>query len=164
MLLFACVFVTGVTGFVYEQSTQTFSQTIIDVATIELNSQLLGNLCEGESKTFTKNEVPSLGNAIAVSVSSPFEPVNLNIYGDLDELSVYYSQYDVVVKFSRVVGESYSVGEVACILGIGGEDYGSIELDAIGVWVFDLEISATAKSVNDDTTIVANIMVKVDEA
>ncbi|MFC1802689.1 hypothetical protein ACFL0D_01855, partial [Thermoproteota archaeon] len=62
----------------------------------------------------------------------------------------------------QVAGGSYSVGEAACTIGIGSEDYSSIELDASRVWKFDIEVTVTAKSVDDDTTTAANIIVTTE--
>ena len=48
---------------------------------------------------------------------------------------------------------------VACMLGIGSEDYSSIELDQPGMWSFDFEITTAAKSVEESTpsTVTVNI-------
>jgi hypothetical protein len=88
----------------------------------------------------------------------------MNLDSDLDSLSELYSRYDIVVRFSQVAGSTYSVGEVACTLGIGSEDYSSIELDASGLWKFDIEVTSTAKSVDYDMLTTVTITVTAEEA
>ena len=139
------------------------SQNIINVFSLDLSSQSLGSLREGETRTLTKDELPSLGDAIQVSVSDSVSAVNLNLDSNMDDVSDYYHLYDVVVRFSQIVGGSYSVGEVACTLSIGSEDYSSVELDGSGVWMFDLEVSTTAKSVNEDTPTVVTLIISAEE-
>ena len=163
LILLTSISVIGISGHVYEFATQRVSQNIINVVSLDLSAQSLGSLREGETRTLTKDDVPSLGDAIRVSVDDSVSAVILNLDSNLDDVSDYYSLYDVVVRFSQVVGGSYSVGEVACTLSIRREDYSSVELDHSGVWMFDLEISTNAKSVNEDTPTAVTITVSVEE-
>jgi hypothetical protein len=140
------------------------TQKIIEIATITLKNSDLGNINEGETRNTTKEEVPKLGDAIMVTVSDSVSQVNLNLDSNLDDLSGFYSTYDIVVRFSQVAGSTYSVGETACILSIGSEDYSSIKLDNSGEWRFDLEVTSTAKSIDYNTPTTAIIIVTALEA
>ncbi len=97
-----------------------------------------------------------------IQVDDSVSRVDLNLDSDLDELSDFYSTYDIVVKFSEVVGTTYSAGDVACTLSIGLEDFSSIELDESGVWSFDFEITTTAKSVDKNTPSTVTINVSTE--
>jgi hypothetical protein len=120
----------------------------------------LGPLKEGETRTYDKTQIETLGDAMMIQVDDSVSRVDLNLDSDLDELSDFYSTYDIVVKFSEVVGTTYSVGNVACTLSIGFEDFSSIELDESGVWCFDFEITACANSVyeNIPSTVTLNVI------
>lgn len=148
LLIMLSITIVGVSAYVYEQATQTITQTIIDIATITLKNSDLGSLNEGDSQTYTLATVPNLGDAISLTTTTA--NVYLHLDSDLDALSSY-STYDIVVKFSQVVGSTYSVGDTATTLTIGSPDYSSIDLDAAGTWAFDFEITTTAPSVSSDT-------------
>ena len=156
MLSFSII---GVSAFVYEQATQTITQTIIEVATITLKNSDLGNLKEGESKSYTSATVASLGDAISITTQEA--NVYLHLNSDLDALTTH-SSYSVVVKFSQVVGLTYSVGDTACTLTIGSPDYSSIDLDAAGTWAFDFEIDTSVGSVNADDATSSTIIVTAE--
>jgi hypothetical protein len=164
IILFSLILVTGATAYVYEQTNQRLYQTVLDVVTFNLNNQALGGICEGETRTFTKEDVPSLGDAITISVAGHVSGVNLNLESNIDELGEFYSRYDVVLRFSQVPGGEHSIGEYVCTLSIGRDGFSSVELDAPGVWKFDLEATVTAKSVNSDTPTSTNITVIAQEA
>ena len=156
LLIMLSITIVGVSAYVYEQATQTITQTIIDIATITLKNSALGNLNEGDSQTYTNATVPNLGDAISLTTTTA--NVYLHLDSDLDALSSY-STYDIVVKFSQVVGATYSVGDTATTLTIGSPDYSSIDLDAAGTWAFDFEITTTAPSVSSDTPSTVTIIV-----
>ena len=142
--------VAGVSAYVYQQASQTITQTIVEVATISLKSTDLGNIKEGQTKTYTKNEVASLGDAIGIATSEGH--VYLYLVSNLDSQSGRYSTYDIVVRFANVPGSSnHSIGEPSCTLSLGNPVYGPIDLDVAGSWSFDLELATTADSVNSDT-------------
>jgi hypothetical protein len=75
---------------------------------------------------------------------------------------ISYSNYTIAVKFSQVVGGTYSVGDLACTLNTGSPDYSSIDLDAAGTWAFDFEITTTAPSVSGDTPSTVTITVSAE--
>ena len=103
----------------------------------------------------------SLGDA--VSITSTKANVYLHFDSDLDALTDY-STYNIVVKFSQVVGSTYSVGDTACTLSLGSPDYSSVDLDAGGAWKFDFEITSTASSVDADTPTTVTITVTAESS
>lgn len=150
------VSIVGVSAYIYQQATQTITQTIVEIATITLKNSDLGNINEGEPKTYTETDIPSLGDAITITTTAA--DVYLHLDSDLDSLTDY-SVYSVTVKFSQVVGATYSVGDTACALTLASPDYSSILLDAAGTWAFDFEVSTTPSSVDVDTSTTVTIIV-----
>ncbi|MCW4038646.1 MAG: hypothetical protein NWF13_07940 [Candidatus Bathyarchaeota archaeon] len=154
-----------VSAFVYESAQQTVTQTIQEIATITLQNSALGNLEEGETKTYTKVggggdvELATLGDAISITTGKASAYLHLD--SDLNDLTDY-SVYSIVVKFSAVVGSTYSVGDTACTLTLASPDYSSVDLDAAGTWKFDFEITTTASPVDADTPTTVTIVVTAE--
>ncbi|MFH0896608.1 MAG: hypothetical protein V1850_00975, partial [Candidatus Bathyarchaeota archaeon] len=140
--------VLGISAYVYQQSSLSISQTIVEIATFTLKDSVLGTINEGQTKTYTKETVPELGEAITLITSS--SPVYLLLDSNLETL-IDYSTYNIIVKFSQVVGETYTVGDTVCTLTLASPNSSTIALDAAGTWVFDFELSTTANSVSSDT-------------
>lgn len=161
LLLMLSISILGTSAYVYQQASQTIDQTIKEVATITLLNSDLGDLKEGETKTYTKTEVPNLGDAITITTTTAVSNVYLHLDSDLDSLTDY-STYNIVVKFSEVQGSTYSVGDTACTLTLVSPDYSSIDLDAAGTWKFDFEITTTANSVNADVPTTVTIIVSAE--
>jgi hypothetical protein len=69
ILLFSLILISGSTAYVYEQTNQRLSQTVLDVVTFNLNNQALGGIRESETRTFTEEDVSSIGDAITVCVT-----------------------------------------------------------------------------------------------
>jgi len=156
LLILISLSVVGVSAFVYQQASLTITQTIKEVATITLKNSDLGDLKEGESKAYTKAGVPNLGDAISITTTEA--NVYLHLDSDLDSLTTHAS-YSITVKFSAVVGTTYSVGDTACTLTIASPDYSSMDLDAAGTWKFDFEITTTTGSVDSDVPSTATVIV-----
>jgi hypothetical protein len=154
------IFIVFVSAFVYETAQQTVTQTITNIATLNLSSPDLGNIEEGETKSLTKANVAALGDAISITTTKA--GVYLHLDSDIDSLSTYYTTYSVTVKFATVPGGSHSVGDPACTLTIASPDSAAINLDAIGTWTFDFEITTTAQSVTSDQSPIANIVVTAE--
>ena len=159
LLILLSFSIIGVSAFVYEQATQTITQTIIDIATLTLKNSALGNLNEGESQTYNETTVPNLGDAISVTTTTA--SVYLHLDSDVDAVTGY-SNYTIAVKFSQVVGGTYAVGDTACVLNTGSPDYSAIDLDAAGTWAFDFEITTTAGSVAADSPSTVTIIVSAE--
>lgn len=154
--------ITSVSAYVYEQATQTVTQTIKEISTLNLQSVGLGNVEEGETRAYTKTDVPGLGGIISVTTTKANVYVHLN--SDLDSLGGSYDTYHITVRFAAVPAGSalHSVGDVACTLSLAQPDYGSIDLDAAGDWSFDFEITTTARSVSSDTPTAVTITVTAE--
>ena len=110
LLIMLSITIVGVSAYVFEQASQTVTQTIVDIATITLKNSALGNLNEGETQTYTQAAVANLGDTISLTTTTA--NVYLHLNSDLDSVSGY-STYNIVVKFSQVVGATYSVGDTA---------------------------------------------------
>jgi hypothetical protein len=157
------VVIMSVSAIVYESAQQTASQTIIDVATINLKSFALGNIEEGETKIYTKAEVPDLGGAISVSTTKA--NVYLHLNSDIQSQDSLYSTYTLTIKYVTVpLGSTHSVGETAATLTIASPDFDPIPLDAAGSWVFDFELETAAKLVSSDQSATATIVVTAESA
>lgn len=157
LFLMLSLSIVGVSAFVYEQASQTVTQTIVDVATIALLDSALGSIDEGDTQTYTNVTVASLGDAISITTT---KAVYLHLDSDVDSLSTYYSTYNIVVKFDTVPGgSSHTSGQTACTLTLASPDYSSIDLDVAGSWTFNFEITTTVSSVSSDqpTTVTINV-------
>lgn len=154
--------IASVSAYIYEQATQTVTQTIVEIATLNLQSSILGTIEEGETKAYTKADVPSLGGIISVTTTKA--NVYLHLNSDLDALSGSYDIYDITVRFATVPAGSvlHAVGNIACTLSLAQPDFSSINLDAAGDWGFDFEITTTAKSVSSDTPTTVTIVVTAE--
>ncbi len=154
--------IVSVSAYIYEQASQTVTQTIREIATLNLQSSTLGNIEEGETKVYTKTDVPSLGGIISVITTKA--NVYLHLNSDLDALSGSYDTYDITMRFATVPAGSvlHAVGNVACTLSLAQPDFSSIDLDAAGDWGFDFEITTTARSVSSDTPTAVTIAVTAE--
>ena len=157
--------IVTVSAFVYETAQQTVIQTVQEIATITLQNSALGNIEEGETKTYTKTggggdvELATLGDVISLTTGKA--SVYLHLDSDLDSLTDY-STYTITVKFSQVQGSTYSVGDIACTLTLVSPDYSSVDLDAVGAWKFDFELTTTASPVDADTPTTITITVTAE--
>jgi hypothetical protein len=159
LLIISSLTIIGVSAYVFENSNQSISQTVINIATVNLKSTALGPLREGERKIYNSTTIPDLGDVISITTTT--ENIYLHLDSDLDSVSGY-SAYSIVVKFSEVVGSTYSEGDTACTLTLGSPDYSAIDLDAAGTWAFDFEINTTAGSVSSDTPSTVTINVSAE--
>lgn len=150
-----------VSAYVYETAQQTVTQTIKEIATLAVNNAALGNIEEGETKSYTKSDISSLGNIVNITTTK--DNVYLKFNSDLDSLTTYYTTYTITVKFAAVPGGStYSVGGTACTMTLASPDPSAVTLDKAGSWRFDFEITTTAKSVSSDVPTTATITVTAE--
>src|SRR4030067_1366878 len=130
------VMIATVSAFVYESAQQTVGQTVVNVATITLKNSALGNLEEGETKSYTKADIANLGAAISLTTSKV--NVYLHLNSDVDSLSAYYTTYTVVVKYITVpTGQEALIGQTAATMSIGSPDPSGFALPAAGSCAFD---------------------------
>lgn len=161
ILILLSTMIMTVSAFVYEQSQQTVGQTIVNVATLTLKNSALGNIEEGETKTYTKVDVADLG--AAVSVTTTKANVYLHFDSDIQNLNTNYNTYSVTVKYIAVpVGSTQSVGQIAATMTIAAPDPAPVTLDVAGTWIFDFEITTTAKSVSTDQASTATVVVTAE--
>lgn len=152
-----------VSAFVYESATQTVTQTIQDVATLTLNNAALGNIEEQETKSYTKTEIPALGNIVSTTTAK--NNVYLHFNSDLDSLDTYYTTYTITVKCGAVPGgSSHSVGDTVATMTIATPDLAAVTLDIAGSWTFDFEITTTAKSVSSNQATSVTIVVTAESS
>ena len=155
------IMIASVSAFVYESAQQTVNQTIVNVATLTLKNSALGNLEEGETRSYTKADVAALGAAISTTTTKA--NVYLHLNSDIDSLGTYYTVYNITVKYITVPGgSSHSVGQTAAKMTTAVPDPSAITLDVAGSWVFDFEITTTAKSVSIDQATTATIVVTAE--
>jgi len=150
-----------VSAFVYEQSQLTVTQTIKEIATLTVQNSALGNIEEGETKSYTKATVSTLGNIINITTTK--DNVYLHFDSDLGSLSSYYTTYTITVKYAAVgSGSSHNIGDTACTMTLGSPDPSAVTLDKSGTWRFDFEITTTAKSVSSDQPTTVTIIVTAE--
>ncbi len=152
--------VVTVSAYVFQQSQMTVTQTVKEIATITLQNSALGNINEGQGISYTKNEVPTLGNAIEIVTTTTNVYMHLN--SDLDSQDDY-STYTITVKFITVPGGSaHNVGDTACTMTKAIPDPAGVTLDVSGTWGFDFEVTTVANSVNSDTPTTVTIVVTAE--
>jgi hypothetical protein len=162
-LIMMSISIAAVSAFVYETAQHTVTQTIQQIATLTLNNAALGNIEEGQTISYTKATVSSLGEIVTVTTTK--DNVYLYFNSDIDALSTYYTEYTITVKFAAVgSGSSHSVGETACTMTLGSPDPTAVTLDVDGAWSFDFELTTTAKSVSSDQATTATIVVTAESA
>ena len=159
VLILFSLLVAGVSAYVYQQATMTVTQNIVEIATIEVENSDLGDINEGQTLTYTSTEVPALGAAVTITVTD--QPVYLYFDSDVDSLSGYYSTYDITVVYNTVPAGGTGSGD-ACIMTLSSPLSEPVTLDAVGTWVFDLEIETTALSVDANTPTTVTIVVSAE--
>ena len=126
-----------------------------------MQNSALGNIEEGETKSYTKATVSTLGNIINVTTTK--DNVYLRLNTDIDSLSTYYTTYTITVKYAAVPnGSSKIVGDPACTCTLASPDPSAVTLYKTGTWRFDFEITTTAKSVSSDQATTVTIVVTAE--
>ena len=160
VLLLLSFSIVSVSAFIYEQNSQTVSQTIIDIATLTLSNAGLSDLEEAQTLLYTPTNDTDLEDIISITTTKA--NVYLHLDSNLDSLTDY-STYNIVVKFDTVeTGSTHSVGDTACTLSLGSPDFSAIDLDVAGTWSFDFEITTTAGAVSADSPNTATINVSAE--
>lgn len=155
--------IVAVSAYVYETAQLQITQTIQEIATLTVQNSALGTIEEGETKSYTKATVSSLGNIVNVTTTK--NGVYLYFNSDLDSLTTYYTTYNITVKFAAVgSGSSHSVGDVACTMTLVSPNPAAVTLDVSGAWRFDFEITTTAQSVSADQPTTVTIVVTAESS
>ncbi len=161
MLITLSLGIVLVSAFVYETAQNSVTQTVKQIATLTLQNSALGNIEEGETKSYTKIDVSTLGNIVNVTTTK--DTVYLHFNSDVDALSTYYTTYTITVKYAAVgSGSSHNVGDTACTITLASPDPTAVTLDKLGAWRFDFEITTTAKSVSADQATTVTIVVTAE--
>jgi hypothetical protein len=160
-LLLLSVAVVTVSAYVYETASIAVTQTVKNIATITVQNSALGNIEEGQTLSYTKANVSSLGSILNLTTTK--DNVYLHFDSDLDSLTTYYSTYTITVKYAAVgTGSTHNVGDVACTMTLAAPDPAGVTLDKTGAWRFDFEITTTAKSVSLDQATTVTIVVTAE--
>lgn len=160
VLLLLSFSIVSVSAYIYEQNSQTISQTIIDIATLTLSNAGLSNIEESQTLLYTPVNNTDLEDIISITTTK--SNVYLHLDSNLDTLTDY-STYNIVVKFDTVgVGSTHTIGDTACTLSLGSPDFSSIDLDVAGTWSFDFEITTTAGVVSVDSSNIVTISVSAE--
>jgi hypothetical protein len=153
--------VITVSAYIYESMQQNVTQTIKEIATITLKNSALGPLEEGQTLFYTKSNVTNLGAAITLTTTKA--NVYMHLTSDLASQSTYYSTFDVAVRIiTKPSGGAHSVGETVSTLTLASPNSGAINLDVLGTWTFDFEVTTTAKSVSSDQSTTVTITVTAE--
>lgn len=160
-LLLLSLAIIGVSAYVYETANIAVTQTVKNIATLTVQNSALGNIEEGQTLSYTKATVSSLGNILNLTTTK--DNVYLHFNSDVDSLSAYYSTYTITVKYAAVgAGSSHNVGDTACTMTLASPDPAEVTLDKAGNWQFDFEITTTAKSVSSDQATTVTIVVTAE--
>lgn len=160
VLLLLSFSIVSVSAYIYEQNSQTISQTIIDITTLTLSNADLSNIEEAQTLLYTPVNDTDLEDIISITTTKA--NVYLHLDSNLDTLTDY-STYNIVVKFDTVgVGSTHTIGDTACTLSLGSPDFSSIDLDVAGTWSFDFEITTTAGTVSADSSNIVTINVSAE--
>jgi hypothetical protein len=166
MLLIALSFtLLAVSALVYEQASQTTTQTIVNVASITLNNAALGSIEEGETIRYTASNTSILNDILTLTTSRA--GVYLYFDTDVDLQNTNYDIFNIQVRVGDTVPgtSSYATGDLFENLSIGQPDTTSgVVLDAAGDWTFDFEILTTAKMVGSDQANTVGITVTAEDA
>jgi hypothetical protein len=153
--------ITAVSAYVYESAQQQITQTVKNIATLTLQSSALGNLEEGQTLFYTKANVTSLGAAISLTTTKA--NVYMHLSSDLASQSAYYSTFNVAVKVAtKPSGGTHNVGDTVATLTLASPNSSAINLDVLGSWTFDFEVTTTAKSVSADHATTVTITVTAE--
>jgi len=166
MLLIALSFtLLAVSALIYEQASQTTTQTIVNVASITLNNAALGSIEEGETILYTASNTSILNDILTLTTSRA--DVYLYFDTDLDLQNTNYATFEIKVNVGDTVPgtSSYATGDNLETLSIGQPDTtAGVVLDAGGDWTFDFEILTTANMVSSDQASTVGITVTAENA
>src|SRR4030066_2180546 len=104
ILILLSVFVVLVSAFVYQQASQSTSQTIVEVASLTLNNAALGNIEEGETILYTPANTSAVNNILSVTTTKA--NVYLHYDTDMNLRSSNYNTYQIAVVVDTAPGGS----------------------------------------------------------
>ena len=161
-LIVMSLMILAVSAFVYDQASQTTTQTIINVASLSLGNAALGNINEGETILYTPSNTSALDDIVSITTAA----TNVFLYfdTDLEGQTTNYGTYQIEVEVSSAPGGPGLSGTIATLTMAAPDTASGITLDAIGDYVLDFQVTTTAEAVssNEDTTV--NITVSIENA
>ena len=160
LLIIISMVIISVSAFVYQQASNTVTQTIVEVANITLTQGVLGNIDEGQTILYTASNTSSLNEIVSITTSKA--NVYLHFDTDLNTQSGNYTTFQIVVKVGDTVplASSNSTGDTTATLTIANPDTTSgVVLDEAGAWTFDFEITTTTRSITIDQAVTVSITV-----
>jgi hypothetical protein len=158
MLILLSFAILLVSAFVYEQQSNTATQTITEVASITLGQATLGNIEEGETIVYTAVTTSAIDDILTVTTGKA--NVYLHFDTDLDSQSSNYATYQIEVIVDTSPG---SLSGTVATLTIASPDTSSgINLDTAGTYIFDFRITTTAQQVSSNTPTTVNITVSAE--
>ena len=158
LLILLSFIIVLVSAFVYEQQSQTTTQTITEVASITIDNAALGNIEEGETILYTATNTSVVDDILNITTGKA--NVYLHFDSDLDAQSGNYSTYQIEVIVDTAPG-SLS-GTVATLTIANPDTTTGIDLDTAGAYIFDFQVTTTAQQVSSDTPTTVNITVTAE--
>jgi hypothetical protein len=158
-LLIIALLVGVVSAYVYETGTIAVTQTIKNIATLTVQNSALGNIEEGQTISYTKATVSTLGNILNLTTTKT--GVVLHFDSNVNLLSTYYSTYTITVKYAVAIS-GHTVGETLTTMTLASPDPTGITLGVAGDYRFDFEVTTTALSVSSDQATSVSIVVTAE--
>lgn len=157
LLIVLSLAIITTSAFIYEQASQTTTQTILEIASLTLNSAALGNIEEGDTVLYTPANTSAVDDILSITTGKA--NVYMHIDTNLDGQSTYYNTYQIeVVVSSAPVGSTLS-GTVATLSISSPDTATGIDLDVAGDYVFDFQVETSAKQVSGNQGSTVNITV-----
>jgi len=152
--------IVATSAFIYEQASSTATQTILEIASLTLNNAALGDIEEGDTVLYTPANTSAVNDVISVTTGKA--NVYMHIDTNLEGQSTYYNAYQIEVVIDSAPGDSGLSGTVAT-LSIGSPDTATgIDLDVAGTYVFDFQVTTSAKQVSGNQGSTVNITVSAE--
>jgi hypothetical protein len=153
--------ILSTSAYTFEANERYVNQNNINVCKINLQNPSLGNINEGETKSYTKLTVPELNDAITITTTAT--NVYLHLDSDLDSLSSRYEIYTINVNYDTVPEGSLAIpGKTATTLTPINPDTPPIKLDVAGAWTFDFNITTKPHPVSSSTVTTVTIIVSAE--
>ena len=162
MLLIMCsILIVSVSAFVYESTSNTVTQTIVEIATITLDQGTLGSISEGQTILYTPTNTSVLDGILTITTQQ--DNVYLHFDTDLEGQDSNYDIYQIEVIADTVQGSTIGVDDVIVTLTTDTPDTSAgINLDTTGDWAFDFQITTAAGTVDSDTPTTVNVTVTAE--
>ena len=160
LLIILSFAIVATSAFIYEQASSTATQTILEIASLTLNNAALGDIEEGDTVLYTPANTSAVNDVISVTTGKA--NVYMHIDTNLEGQSTYYNTYQIEVVVDSAPGGSGLSGTVAT-LSIGSPDTATgIDLDVAGNYVFDFQVTTSAKQVSGNQGSTVNITVSAE--